>query len=105
MPLCCTLWYMNVLSSTRFRVTFHSLTEPTEVTVNGHVIGTYYPAGTVPISAVEALHGAGLPRMPEAHWKIVDADALGRQSGAPATRTFTPVPKPVAPPRPTRPYR
>jgi len=31
------------LTSTEFRVTYHNLTEPTEVTVLGRVIGHYVP--------------------------------------------------------------
>ena len=35
---------MNALPSAKFRTTFHKLTEATEVTVSGHVIGRWTPA-------------------------------------------------------------
>ena len=34
---------MDKLSSTEFRKTFAGLSKPTEVTVNGHTIGTWRP--------------------------------------------------------------
>ncbi len=39
---------MDELTSTQFRSTFHKLTEKTTVTVNGHSIGVWYPAGSEP---------------------------------------------------------
>lgn len=36
---------MDVLSSIEFRKRYAKLTEPTTVTVNGHVIGTWTPHG------------------------------------------------------------
>lgn len=38
---------MNELPSTEFRKTYHTLKEPTIVTVNGHPIGTYQPIDQV----------------------------------------------------------
>src|SRR4051812_11802102 len=37
---------MDVLTSTEFRKRYASLTEPTHVTVSGHVIGTWQPGAS-----------------------------------------------------------
>jgi hypothetical protein len=46
---------MDVLPSSEFRKTFGKLTESTNVTANGHTIGTWIPAGVV--AAVTADQG------------------------------------------------
>ncbi len=69
---------MNELSSTEFRKTYASLKEPVEVTVNGHVIGTWLPTGTPPIS-VEIMDSSGT--------------VVARNTHTFNTRPFTPVPK------------
>jgi hypothetical protein len=48
--------YMDELSSTRFRTTFHRLSSPTTVTVNGHAIGTWVPGSFTEV---------GVPGRPE----------------------------------------
>lgn len=68
---------MDELPSTEFRKRFARLTEPTVVTVNGHVIGVWTP---------------GVP------WKIVtEGIAAATQPGVDLdrfnSRPFTPVPK------------
>ena len=68
---------MRTIASSQFRIIYASLTEPAVVTVNGHKIGTWYPATEGPVTVAEVR----------------------------ATRPFTPAPKPVAPSRPTRAYR
>lgn len=35
---------MDKMPSTQFRKAYATLTEPTDVTVNGHTIGAWYPA-------------------------------------------------------------
>ena len=40
--------YMNELTSTEFRRSYHRLVEPAVVTVNGHVIGQWLPNGFFP---------------------------------------------------------
>ncbi len=67
---------MNDLPSTEFRKAFARLTEPTTVSVHGHVIGTYVPTG----SAVDG--------------RYVDAIRPGEPAvGGFNTRPFTPAPK------------
>jgi hypothetical protein len=63
---------MNTITSTLFRVTYITINEPTEVTVNGRVIGTWMPS--VMAESVKA---------------------PVRESGSIPLRTFTPVPKPT----------
>lgn len=60
---------MHKVTSTQFRVLYASLKEPTQVTVNGHVIGTWMPAAM---------------------------DVAREEVKVPVieTRTFTPAPKP-----------
>lgn len=48
---------MDRLTSAAFRKTYARLREPVEVTANGHVIGTYIPAG--------AIHPSPVPRPPD----------------------------------------
>lgn len=48
---------MNQLASSNFRLYYGRLNEPTEVTVNGHVIGTWLPSPSSarePIALAEA---------------------------------------------------
>lgn len=42
---------MNELPSTEFRKRFARLTEGTVVTVNGHVIGEWWPKGAMPVAS------------------------------------------------------
>lgn len=96
---------MNALPSTEFRKRFARLTEATEVTVNGHVIGTWRPINA-PVQVFD------LPARPVIDEDVVDF-GLGTpsQQAAAATRIdqgkagvtviertfnsrpFTPVPK------------
>lgn len=42
---------MDEMSSAEFRKRYAKLTEPTYVTVNGHIIGTYWPGVTIEVRA------------------------------------------------------
>lgn len=48
---------MNELSSTEFRKTYAKLTEQTVITVNGHAIGLWTPAGGVSWTVTETHAG------------------------------------------------
>ena len=71
------------MPSTTFRTTYTSITTPTQVTVNGHAIGTWLPS---PYSAGEFIRFWGVSEtytsirtiVPDAHFN---------------TRPFRPVPK------------
>jgi hypothetical protein len=71
---------MDKMPSTQFRTTYTSLTTPTQVTVNGHAIGTWLPS---PYSTQE--FRAETPPMAVSR-TIVPDDHF-------STRPFTPVPK------------
>jgi hypothetical protein len=78
------------MDSTTFRREYARLTQPTEVTVNGHAIGTWLPS---PYSAAEFRSGVELREV-----SLVHTDAApGQMDRAGAygfnTRPFTPVPK------------
>lgn len=59
---------MNEMPSSRFRVAFHKLGEPTVVTANGHRIGTWYPGGSdagLVVRAGEVVHDMLVPDLRE----------------------------------------
>ena len=60
---------MNTLPSATFRTTFHKLTEPTQVTVNGHPIGSWTPFA-YPL----------VPDQPNHHWENAPAPLTGFRS-------------------------
>ena len=79
----------STVPSAAFRRTFHQLTTPTIVTVNGHTIGTWLPAGHA--AKAEAWVP---PFTPEA---IEDATPLPTSF---FDRSFRPAPKPSRKTRP-----
>ncbi len=78
------MWCMDVLPSTQFRKQFSRLTEPTHVTVNGHVIGEWVPVHHPRYQTVQEVKAT----IAEVR-RDVEAVAAERFS----TRPFTPVPK------------
>jgi hypothetical protein len=84
---------MDVLSSAEFRKQYAKLTEPTTVTVNGHVIGTWMPY----------VNHHPMITNPEALPEVMDAlarevtseryDIRPRGTRPFSSRPFTPVPK------------
>jgi len=69
--------YMDAISSSHFRKTYASLTEPVLVTVNGHVIGQWSPI---------AARSTGTAHIPDVKKPAVVETA--------SLHTFRPVPKP-----------
>jgi len=76
-----------------FRVQFRDLTEPTEVVRYGRTVGTYYPAGTIPVYIEE---------LPETDPRIVELaaeverlkaalDFIGATNTAPTSNVFAPL--------------
>jgi len=95
---------MDTISSAEFRKTYPRLTEATEVTVNGHVIGTWRPINA-PIYQLEAMRlepdeevvdfGLGTPEQQELAAHRIDTGVPGTTLIEPSfnSRPFTPVPK------------
>lgn len=53
----------KTLASSQFRLLYTKLTEPTDVTVSGHVIGTWTPASqSAPAQPAQKAEPAVLPR-------------------------------------------
>jgi hypothetical protein len=71
---------MDVLASTEFRKVYAKLTRDTRVTVNGHVIGTWSPAGAGYMTVTEAKESS----------RTLHAKVVAERSFA----EFRPVPKP-----------
>lgn len=69
---------MDTLPSAQFRKVYATLTTPTRVTVNGHVIGTYTPIS----SAIDV--------------RYVEAIRPGEPTSQPVSVSFNPAPKPSA---------
>jgi len=95
---------MDVLTSTEFRKCYASLTEPTEVTVNGHVIGRWVPVNA-PIRQLQAVRpipdedvvdfGLGTPEQQTAAAGRLALGEAGVTIIEPRfnSRPFTPAPK------------
>ena len=75
---------MKQLPSHDFRKTYARLSEPVEVTSNGHVIGVYWPNGTSigntpPLRDLDALRASGLSDYDIARMSQKDRDAILRR--------------------------
>ena len=75
---------MNALPSTKFRKQFGRLTEPTTVTVHGHVIGEWVPVHHSRYQTIQEI---------KATIAAVRADVETVAAQRFNTRPFTPVPK------------
>jgi hypothetical protein len=81
---------MDRLSSVEFRKSYAKLTEPTDVTVNGHVIGRWVPVGS-PVTIATGRDGSVVfdpPPMRDQPVRVL------HPGGRVEDRPFTPVPKP-----------